>query len=281
MISFPTVLPFLPSENFKFPVILHHKQRKLHKYLSPFIGSFNTIPSNRSLFFFTEHKSFPNKRFFFLYKIVFFFCFLLLLNYEIRYCFALRASCRVLSQVRLPLPGILRWFHSSMLRIPLSPSKSVWTISLVVWPSTKWSAKCPMEATETFLPLALRDLESSLLCLVPNVSLEISTLRLATPPPSLSVSTHLFSLSVALATSYSFNRTLVHKVAEYTADEVRGKHNDYVKRTASSSLSIPLEGIYKVHAGITCWTPVVNIFRHPLWGRGQETYFSSLNLWSL
>ena len=87
-----------------------------------------------------------------------------------------------------------------------------------------------------------------------------------------------FSLSVALATSYSFNRTLVHKVAEYTADEVRGKHNDYVKRTASSSLSIPLEGIYKVHAGITCWTPVVNIFRHPLWGRGQETYFSSLNL---
>ena len=87
-----------------------------------------------------------------------------------------------------------------------------------------------------------------------------------------------FSLSVALATSYSFNRTLVHKVAEYTADEVRGKHNDYVKRTASSSLSIPLEGIYKVHAGITCWTPVVNIFRHPLWGRGQETYFSCLNL---
>ncbi|KAK8808580.1 hypothetical protein WA158_008481, partial [Blastocystis sp. Blastoise] len=66
---------------------------------------------------------------------------------------------------------------------------------------------------------------------------------------------------IALATSYSFNRTLVHQIAEYTADEVRGKHNDYVK-----------EGVYKVHAGITCWTPVVNIFRHPLWGRGQETY---------
>ena len=39
---------------------------------------------------------------------ILFFCFLLLLNYEIRYCFALRACCRVLSQVRLPLPGILR-----------------------------------------------------------------------------------------------------------------------------------------------------------------------------
>ena len=112
----------------------------------------------------------------------------------------------------------------------------------------------------------------------PQDALRNICLGLVTPPPSLSVSTHLFSLSVALATSYSFNRTLVHKVAEYTADEVRGKHNDYVKRTASSSLSIPLEGIYKVHAGITCWTPVVNIFRHPLWGRGQETYFSSLNL---
>lgn len=78
MIPFPTVLPFLPSENFIFLVVLHHKQRKLHKYLSLFIGSFNTIPSNRSLFFFTEHKSSLNKRFFFLHKIVFSFLFLVL-----------------------------------------------------------------------------------------------------------------------------------------------------------------------------------------------------------
>ncbi|KAK8789851.1 hypothetical protein WA158_006631 [Blastocystis sp. Blastoise] len=69
------------------------------------------------------------------------------------------------------------------------------------------------------------------------------------------------SFPMSLGTSYSFNRTLVYKIAEYTSDEVRGKHNDYVK-----------QGIYKIHSGITCWTPVVNLFRHPLWGRGQETY---------
>ena len=29
---------------------------------------------------------------------------------------------------------------------------------------------------------------------------------------------------------------------------------------------------YKRYAGLTFWTPNVNIFRDPRWGRGQETY---------
>ena len=32
------------------------------------------------------------------------------------------------------------------------------------------------------------------------------------------------------------------------------------------------KGISKQYAGLTYWTPNINIFRDPRWGRGQETY---------
>lgn len=115
MIPFPTVFPFLPSENFIFLVVLHHKQRKLHKCVSPFIGSFNTIFQNRSLFFFTEHKSSPNKRFFFLYKIVFFFLFLALAKLwnSLLFCSA-RLLSRPLSSTTTPsrYPSLIPFLYA-------------------------------------------------------------------------------------------------------------------------------------------------------------------------
>lgn len=47
----------------------------------------------------------------------------------------------------------------------------------------------------------------------------------------------------------------------YVSDEARAKYNDAVSR-----------GEYKQYYGLTFWTPNINIFRDPRWGRGQETY---------
>ena len=51
---------------------------------------------------------------------------------------------------------------------------------------------------------------------------------------------------------------LLHAVAEATGKEVRAKYNDFVKK-----------GQYGDHKGISCFSPVINIMRHPLWGRNQ------------
>src|SRR5574344_243918 len=49
--------------------------------------------------------------------------------------------------------------------------------------------------------------------------------------------------------------------ANVISDEARAKNNDYVSRNK--------HGIYQ---GLTFWTPNINIFRDPRWGRGMETY---------
>ncbi|KAK3097189.1 hypothetical protein FSP39_007295 [Pinctada imbricata] len=69
------------------------------------------------------------------------------------------------------------------------------------------------------------------------------------------------SFPQALGMAASFDKSLIYKVAEATSIEVRAKHNDFVKRHN-----------YSDHTGLTCWSPVINIMRHPLWGRNQETY---------
>ena len=69
------------------------------------------------------------------------------------------------------------------------------------------------------------------------------------------------SFPIAIGLAASFSPDLIFRVAEATAVEVRAKHNDYIKN-----------GVYADHTGLSCFSPVINIMRHPLWGRNQETY---------
>ena len=65
----------------------------------------------------------------------------------------------------------------------------------------------------------------------------------------------------AIGMAASFNPELLGEVAEVIATEARAKHHEAARHGD--------RGIYK---GLTFWTPNVNIFRDPRWGRGQETY---------
>jgi beta-glucosidase len=65
----------------------------------------------------------------------------------------------------------------------------------------------------------------------------------------------------AIGLAATFDDELIEKVADVISTEGRAKYNMYQKYNDY--------GIYK---GITFWSPNVNIFRDPRWGRGQETY---------
>lgn len=69
----------------------------------------------------------------------------------------------------------------------------------------------------------------------------------------------VFPQAIGLAST--FDEELVEKVADTIATEGRAKYNEYSSKDDRD--------IYK---GITYWSPNVNIFRDPRWGRGHETY---------
>lgn len=60
----------------------------------------------------------------------------------------------------------------------------------------------------------------------------------------------------------SFDDTLVYKIFNATSDEVRAKYHDALRSGKENRRFLSL----------SVWTPNVNIFRDPRWGRGQETY---------
>ncbi len=59
----------------------------------------------------------------------------------------------------------------------------------------------------------------------------------------------------------TWNRALVEKIATVISDEARAKHH--------AAATAGRRGQYQ---GLTFWTPNINIFRDPRWGRGQETF---------
>jgi beta-glucosidase len=59
----------------------------------------------------------------------------------------------------------------------------------------------------------------------------------------------------------TWNRDLVRRVASAISDEARAKHH--------AAIGAGRHGQYQ---GLTFWTPNINIFRDPRWGRGQETF---------
>ena len=69
----------------------------------------------------------------------------------------------------------------------------------------------------------------------------------------------VFPQAIGMAATFSPDR--LYDVASAIADEARAKYNAARRHED--------RGIYK---GLTFWTPNINIFRDPRWGRGQETY---------
>jgi len=69
----------------------------------------------------------------------------------------------------------------------------------------------------------------------------------------------VFPQSIGMAAS--FNEELMLKVANVISDEARAKYNEYKKF-----------GDTEIYQGLTYWSPNINIFRDPRWGRGHETY---------
>lgn len=65
----------------------------------------------------------------------------------------------------------------------------------------------------------------------------------------------------AIALGASFDEELLKEIGEVIAVETRAKYNEAVK-----------EGDRDIYKGLTVWSPNVNLFRDPRWGRGHETY---------
>ncbi len=65
----------------------------------------------------------------------------------------------------------------------------------------------------------------------------------------------------AIALAATFNDELVYQVANTISTEARAKYNLGVKKDRRLQ-----------YMGLTFWSPNINIFRDPRWGRGQETY---------
>jgi beta-glucosidase len=65
----------------------------------------------------------------------------------------------------------------------------------------------------------------------------------------------------AIGFAATWNDSLVFRMATAISDEARAKHHEYARR-----------GSYARYQGLTIWSPNINLFRDPRWGRGQETY---------
>jgi beta-glucosidase len=69
----------------------------------------------------------------------------------------------------------------------------------------------------------------------------------------------VFPQAIGLAATWDTD--LVHRIADVISTEARAKYNDAIQHGNTGR-----------YFGLTFWSPNINIFRDPRWGRGQETY---------
>jgi len=69
----------------------------------------------------------------------------------------------------------------------------------------------------------------------------------------------VFPQTIGMAAT--FDDMAVKKSFSFVSDEARAKNTNFRQN-----------GSYKKYQGLTFWTPNINIFRDPRWGRGMETY---------
>ncbi len=65
----------------------------------------------------------------------------------------------------------------------------------------------------------------------------------------------------AIGNAATWDAPLVGQMATVISTEARAKYNQAIR-----------ENIHSIYFGLTIWSPNINIFRDPRWGRGQETY---------
>ena len=65
----------------------------------------------------------------------------------------------------------------------------------------------------------------------------------------------------AIGMAATFDSNMINQVANVISDEARAKHQESLRKKD-----------YGMYTGLTFWSPNINIFRDPRWGRGQETY---------
>ena len=69
------------------------------------------------------------------------------------------------------------------------------------------------------------------------------------------------SFPQAIGLAATWDDSLILRMASVISDEARAKHHEYVRH-----------GSRERYQGLTFWSPNINLFRDPRWGRGQETY---------
>lgn len=65
----------------------------------------------------------------------------------------------------------------------------------------------------------------------------------------------------AIGMAATWDTQLLHEVASAISTEARAKYNQAIH-----------DNVHSIYYGLTIWSPNINIFRDPRWGRGQETY---------
>jgi len=65
----------------------------------------------------------------------------------------------------------------------------------------------------------------------------------------------------AIGNAATWDAPLIHSIGEVVSTEARAKYNDAIAHNNHDR-----------YFGLTVWSPNINIFRDPRWGRGQETY---------
>lgn len=65
----------------------------------------------------------------------------------------------------------------------------------------------------------------------------------------------------AIGMAATWDDALMFRTASVISDEGRAKYHEYIRRDS-----------HLRYQGLTFWSPNINIFRDPRWGRGQETY---------
>ena len=70
------------------------------------------------------------------------------------------------------------------------------------------------------------------------------------------------SFPQAIGMAATWDKDLIREVATAISDEARAKYHEALRRN----------GYTDIYQGLTFWSPNVNIFRDPRWGRGQETW---------